>query len=104
MLVILPKDVLAYILSITVYETYVEKYPHFAQGHTITENVAQITNGSEFDYHLENSEMATAVKRLSDIHPTTQKLLKAATKHCGYSKWWGFRAAFFRCLCATEEK
>ena len=101
MLLGLPKDVLTYILSIVVYEVYVEKYGAAWRG--VGVNVQTITQfGGDFERRYENSQMASFLKVLCLVHPVVKQLLRKTTRP--YDQLWSFKREFFQTLLDGENK
>lgn len=101
MLLDLPKDVLSYILSIVVYETYVENYNR--NGMLLRDNILSMTKQRSFycRYGGCKARLSQVMRILSAIHPKIRQILMSAcetgasenkniTKHV-----WRFREHFF---------
>ena len=71
MLLQLPKDVLKYILSIVVYNTYVEKYQHFQD--SFEENSQRLTETGHF--REKKSLMVDEMVQLSSVHTKVHQIL-----------------------------
>lgn len=87
MLLQLPKDILRYILSLVVYDTLVEKYG--------MSSVGCITSSFAIACRYDESEMSTAVKTLSLIHPSTRQLLVDVSEVNLRIRYWRFKPSFF---------
>lgn len=85
MLLALPKDVLEYILSLLVYDTFMQNYVRSeAKGalaftsKEIQKNVQRMCV-SGFDSSYRHSLMSTQMKNLSHVHPRIRKILLGIT-------------------------
>lgn len=106
-LIQLPTDILRYILSIVVYDTFVIDYPVYL-GLGIVDNITRITRkGGDFYCLYSQSKMATLLKKLGLIHPATRRVLVDATifyDQPGAIKLWGFNPSFFATLLGNSIK
>ena len=96
MLLQLPKDILYYILSIVLYDNYVNSYYHNPSD--VKKNVEALVR-CNFDCRYNYSKMASFVKQLSSIHSIIRKMLRASSWFDTHP-WWGFEKRFFHTLCS----
>lgn len=94
MLLLLPRDVLAYILSILVYDKWIESYG--VEGINIAAHTFAEKAGY-FYYPYDASRMGTFVRHLSFIHPLIREILQKAS-NCEDKGVWGFHKHFFHTL------
>ena len=106
MLLELPKDVLTYLISIVLYDTFVEEYGFID---CLEENVKHITR-SDGDFYCAyvDSRMGRAMKRLCLVHPLLRRLLQSATiiydDRFSSGKLWGFKRDFFQTLITHARR
>lgn len=97
MLLQLPKDIIWYILSLVVFDIYVEGYPAAAR-HNKHAVIESITGGfCNFNTKLNLSIMANAMHNLSLVHPCFRACLTRVSKNCSAHSWC-FQQSFFRLL------
>lgn len=104
-----PTDILRYILSIVVYDTFVTNYSEYSAEKSFEDNISQITKeDGDFYCSYAKSKMARSMKKLSLIHPKIKRILVNASKLYlngkeYYSRLWGFDRSFFATLEASEK-
>lgn len=106
MLILLPKEILEYILSIIIYDRYALCYPYYAKTCSKTEVIEKLLQW-RFYRKYKLSEMAPLVKQLSLIHPRIRQILVQATwisTEVFQHRTWQFRERFFLTLNGTLEK
>lgn len=99
----LPKDIFEYILSIVVYETWIDSY----YGTNSVSDINRLQGGLCF-YTLTEYKMANTMHQLAMTHPRFQKTLQNACMICAEvpsmatnSRMWNFRSSFFATLSRT---
>ena len=102
MLLQLPKDILSYILSITVRDEYVDLYCKWGMS-TDQDHFHTLTQGFQFSCVYAGSPLAVAMHRLSCVHPLfRQILLHACITQDSAPTWiarrWCFKESFFLVL------
>lgn len=102
MLLLLPKDVLTYILSIVVYD-YATLRGHCI-GKTFAHHIVGLTTCQWF-CHYNATNLSGIVRILSQVHPLIQKILLRACKTSGNGDYrqWGFQPYFFNTLSAANK-
>ena len=97
MLLQLPKDVLTYILSIVVFETYITQVSPFVRSTTFL--IDELTRPGAFTCFVDNSiTMVPLMKTLSLIHPSIHKLLLTGCKKLVGGNRWSYKRSFFNTL------
>lgn len=96
MLLVLPKDILIYILSIVVHDSYVKRYMLANNGDNLKRHVQTLTSTSFLCEHR-HSHLSSFVKDLRLIHPSIRRLFAQMTIFNG-SGWWAFKPCFFEVL------
>lgn len=94
MLLLLPRDILTYILSIAVYDAYAEKY--YSQSYSVETNILRMRDSFDIAYIV--SPMARTMQCLGLIHPTIRSILQKASI-CKERRTWGIDPHFFHTLC-----
>lgn len=97
MLLLLPRDILAYILSMLVYDYWTRAYCCVYV--RFDENIDYMTR--HFVYRYAGSAMGTFVKNLSLVHPSIREILKKASRF--HENNWGFHKQFFHTLRESES-
>lgn len=107
MLLLLPKEILEYILSLVVYDRFIKVYPSLVGAGS----QGEITNYLQtwrFYQVYRDSALSPLMRELSLVHPRIWKILVAATilMTTGFvsQKTWKFDERFFLTLNRTLEK
>lgn len=91
MLLQLPKDILRYILSLCLYDTFHDEYARI--------HIDALTTPSYFHGGcLVGSPMSAAMLRLSKVHPTIRRILISVSVWDSNGVSWCFDEHFFRLL------
>lgn len=104
MLLKLPKDVLSYILSLVIYETFEKNYA--AMLSSIETNLHRLTHDFEFYCEYNNGCMSGTIKQLSRVHPVFRQILIRATVFSNRDRNFPdfqFKRSFFNSLLPEKK-